>query len=182
MFACMLLIGIVVETVKNGGDAALASLLAGANEAVTLCVSLLGAYMFWMGLMGVMQRCGLMESLSRRLRPVIRFLFPDADRAAAPISLNLAANMLGMGNAATPFGLEAMKLLNENNPRPTVATNAMCTLLAVNASCLELLPTTLIALRQTYGSAAPASVVLPTLLSSACATIAAVILCKVLSK
>lgn len=182
VFVLMLIAGIVTQTVKNGGDAALASLLTGANDAVTLCISLCGAYIFWMGLMGVMQKSGLMDALSRRLGGVIRFLFPNAKNAAGPISLNLAANMLGMGNAATPFGLDAMRLLNRDNPNPTVATNEMCTLLAINASCLELLPTTLIALRQVYGSVAPASVVLPTLLSSACATIVAVVLCKVITR
>ncbi|MDO4543381.1 MAG: nucleoside recognition domain-containing protein [Clostridia bacterium] len=182
VFVVMLLIGIIVETVRNGGDAALASLLEGGNEAVTLCITLLGAYMFWMGLMGVMQKSGLMEALSKRLRRAIGFLFPNAGEAAGAISMNLAANMLGMGNAATPFGLTAMRLLDEKNPKKGIATNEMCTLLAVNASCLELLPTTLIALRQAYGSASPAAVVLPTLLSSALATVVAVILCKVLSK
>lgn len=182
VFVLMLMVGVIVETIQKGGDATLASLLAGANNAVTLCLSLAGAYLFWMGLMGVLKKSGLMQLLSRRLRPVIRFLFPNAGEASGAISLNLAANMLGMGNAATPFGLEAMHLLNKRNPTPTIATNEMCVLLAINASCLELLPTTLIALRQVYGSIAPASVLLPTLLSSACSTVVAVILCKVLTR
>lgn len=182
VFVVMLILGIAVETIIKGGDAALASLLKGADDAVTLCLSLCGAYLFWMGMMGVLKKSGFMNVLSKRLRPAIRFLFPNAGEASGAISLNLAANMLGMGNAATPFGLEAMQLLNKSNPRPAIATNEMCVLLAINASCLELLPTTLIALRQVYGSAAPASVLLPTLLSSAAATLVAVILCKVLSR
>lgn len=178
VFAGLLLLGIVVETVQFGGDAVLASLTEGATEAVTLSIQLLGAYLFWMGIMGVLRGCGLMETLSRALRPVISYLFPNADDAAGPIALNLSANMLGMGNAATPYGLEAMKRLQAKNPNPTVATNEMCVLLAINASCLELFPATLIALRQSYQSVAPASVVLPTLLSSACATLVAVILSR----
>lgn len=115
LFALLLGVGILTELITKGGDAALASLLAGAGEAVTLTITLMGAYLFWMGLMGVIRRSGLMEKLSRALAPAIRFLFPDVNSAAAPISLNLAANILGMGNAATPFGIEAMWLMQQSN-------------------------------------------------------------------
>lgn len=182
LFSLLLLSGVAVQTVTQGGDAALSSLLSGAEESVQLLLGLAGAYLFWMGLMGVVRRAGLMDALSRALRPAIRFLFPRAGDAAAPISLNLAANMLGMGNAATPFGLEAMRLLQQENARRDTATDEMCTLLCINASCLELLPTTMIALRQAAGSVAPAAIVLPTLLSSACATAAAVVLVRLLTK
>lgn len=178
VFVGLLLVGICVQTLTQGGDAVLASLTAGATDAVTLCLSLLGAYLFWMGLMGILREAGLMELLSRSLRPFLRFLFPNAGDADGPIAMNLAANMLGMGNAATPYGLEAMQRLQSRNPHPAVATNEMCVLLAVNASCLELFPATLIALRQSYQSTAPASVVLPTLLSSLLATVAAIVLCR----
>lgn len=178
VFVGLLLIGVCVQTFTQGGDAVLASLTAGATDAVTLCITLLGAYLFWMGLMGIIREAGLMDSLSSSLRPCIRFLFPNAGDADGPIAMNLAANMLGMGNAATPYGLEAMQKLQSRNPQPEIATNEMCVLLAVNASCLELFPATLIALRQSYQSTAPASVVLPTLLSSLLATVAAVVLCR----
>lgn len=182
LFSLLLGVGILTELIQKGGDATLASLLSGAGEAVTLTVALMGAYLFWMGLMGVIRRAGLMEKLSRALSPAIRFLFPDAGGAAAPISLNLAANILGMGNAATPFGIEAMRLMQQGNPTPVAATDGMCALLVINASCLELLPTTMIALRQSFGSASPAAIVLPTLLSSACATLVAVILVRALRR
>ena len=129
-----------------------------------------------MGLLNVAERAGLVRALSRLLSPVLRLLFPNAGGAKEAISLNLAANMLGMGNAATPYGLSAMRLLNDANPRPGVATNEMCVLLAVNASCLEVFPATLV------GSADPMAVVLPTLLSSLAATAVAVILCLLLTR
>ncbi len=182
LFSLLLLVGITVRLVTEGGDAALSSLLNGAGEAVALLLNLAGAYLFWMGLMGVVRRAGLMDKLSRALRPVIAFLFPRAGDAAAPISLNIAANMLGMGNAATPFGIEAMRCLQKSNKTPAIASDEMCALLCINASCLELLPTTMIALRQAAGSAAPAAIVLPTLLSSACATVVAVALVRLLTK
>ena len=182
LFSLLLLIGVSVRLFTDGGDAALSSLLSGAETAVALILDLAGAYLFWMGLMGVVRRAGLMDKLSRALRPAILFLFPHAGEAAAPISLNLAANMLGMGNAATPFGIESMRLLQKQNPQPAVASDEMCALLCINASCLELLPATMIALRQAAGSQSPAAIVLPTLLSSACSTAVAVLLVRLLTK
>lgn len=178
IFGVMLVSGVLSLLVTAGGDAATASMLAGAGEAVTLCLELAGAYLLFMGLMGIARRAGLMDVLSRRLAPVTRWLFPHAGDAAGPITLCLAANMLGMGNAATPFGLEAMRALDEHNPHPGVATDEMCVLIAVNGSALQLLPTGLLALRQAAGSAAPASVVLPSLIASAVSTAVAVILCR----
>ncbi|MBR3128963.1 MAG: spore maturation protein, partial [Clostridia bacterium] len=136
----------------------------------------------WMGLLNVMKEAGLLRALSRLLRPVLRLLFPDAAHAYGAISLNLAANMLGMGNAATPYGIEAMRLLNEGNPHPDAATDAMCVLIAVNASCLELFPASLVAMRQSCGSVRATAVVLPTLLSSLAATAVAVALCLVCTR
>lgn len=157
----------------------LGALISGANTAIETCVTMFGAYLLWMGLLNVAKEAGLISLLSRALKPVLRLLFPRAGKAKEAISLNLAANMLGMGNAATPYGIEAMRLLNESNPHPGVATDEMCVLLAINGSCLELFPASLVALRQSFGSASPASVVLPTLLSSLCATLAAVVLCRI---
>ena len=141
VFGAMLVSGLLALLVTQGGDAATAAMLAGAGEAVTLCLDLAGAYLLFMGLMGVAKRAGLMDALSRALSPAIRRLFPRAGGAEGPIALCFAANILGMGNAATPFGLEAMRALDRNNPRPGVATDEMCVLIAVNASALQLLPT-----------------------------------------
>ena len=170
-----------METWLKGGDATLASLMGGAQDAVTLCLSLAGAYIFWMGLMGVLQKTGLLGKLSRALRPAIAFLFPNAGEAGEEIAGNFAANMLGMGNAATPFGIAAMRKLNLNNPRPGVATDEMCVLLAINSACLQIIPTGMISLRAAFGSAAPAAVATPILLSSICSTLVAVLLCRILT-
>ena len=155
----------------------LPALLSGASDAVSNALRLSGTYLLWMGLLNIAKEAGLIRALSRLLSPVLKLLFPNAGNAKEAISLNLAANMLGMGNAATPYGLTAMRLLDESNPRPGVATNEMCVLLAINASCLELFPATLVGLRASFGSARPAAIMLPTLLSSLAATLAAVVLC-----
>ena len=178
VFFGLLAVGIVTELFTRGGDAALASLIAGTQSAVQNGVTMAGGMLFWMGLMGVLEQTPLMERLSRALQKPMRFLFPDAGGAAEAIALNLSCNMLGLGNAATPYGLEAMRIMEAENPEKGVATDSMCVLLAINASCLELFPATLIGLRQSFGSARPAAVVLPVLLSSACSTAVTVLLCR----
>jgi spore maturation protein A len=176
----LLLAGIVASLLSGGGDAVLSALQNGAFGAVETMLRISGAYLLWMGLMRIAEKAGLIGALSKLLDPVLRLLFPRAGKAKNAIALNLAANMLGMGNAATPYGLKAMRLLNETNPRPGVATNEMCVLLAINASCLELFPATLVGMRTSFGSEDPTAVVLPTLLSSLAATLAAAVLCLLL--
>ena len=178
----LLLAGIGVSLLSGTADGVLSALQGGASDALETVLRLSGAYLVWMGLLNIAEKAGLIRSLSRLLSPVMRLLFPNAGDAKEAISLNLAANMLGMGNAATPYGLKAMRLLNEANPRAGVATDEMCTLLVVNASCLELFPATLVALRASYGSAKPFAVVLPTLLSSLAATLVAVVLCLAVTR
>ncbi len=178
----LIVAGIGVSLLSGNADGVLSALQAGASDALDTVLRLSGAYLLWMGLLNVAEKAGLIRALSRLLSPVLRLLFPDAGKAKEAISLNLAANMLGMGNAATPYGLRAMRLLDEANPHPGVATNEMCVLLVINASCLELFPATLIGLRASFGSARPAAVVLPTLLSSLSATVVAVVLCLVFTR
>ena len=178
----LLLAGIGISLLSGTADDVLTALQAGASEALETVLRLSGAYLLWMGLMNIAEKAGLIRSLSRLLSPALSLLFPNAGDAKEAISLNLAANMLGMGNAATPYGLRAMRLLNEANPKTGVATDEMCVLLVINASCLELFPATLVGLRASYGSAAPAAVVLPTLLSSLSATLAAAVLCLVFTR
>lgn len=178
LWAALFLLGVGGVTIRSGGDAALASMMAGAGEAVTLCLELAGAYLLFMGLMGIGKRAGLMETLSKKLHGVVCWLFPGAGKAAGPIALTLSANILGLGNAATPFGLAAMRLLSEENPEKGTATYEMCAFIAVNASALQLLPTGVIALRQAAGSAAPASIVMPSILSTLLSTAVAVLLCR----
>ncbi len=173
----LLVAGIAVSLLFGKADGVLSALQNGAASAVENILRLSGAYLLWMGLLNVAEKAGLIKALSRLLSPALRLLFPDAKNAREAISMNLAANMLGMGNAATPYGLSAMRLMEEENPHKGVATNGMCVLLVVNASCLELFPATLVGIRSGFGSAVPSAVVLPTLMSSLCSTIVAVVLC-----
>lgn len=182
IWTALFTIGAAAVMLNDGGDAALSAMLAGSAEAVTLCLELAGAYLLFLGLLGVAKEAGLMESLSRRLSGTVGRLFPNCGEAAGPIALTLSANMLGLGNAATPLGLSAMRALNEGNPKQGVATDNMCAFIAINASALQLLPTGVLALRQAAGSRIPAAVVLPSILATACSTAVAVIACRALMR
>ena len=153
-------------------------LLAGADSAVELSISLAGAYLLWMGLINVASEAGLIEKLAARMHKPLRLLMPDAGDASASVTLNLAANFFGLGNAATPFGLDAMKRLNAVNPDKQSASNAICMFLALNASAIELMPTGVIAVRIACGSANAYDIVLPTFISSVFSAAAAILACK----
>ncbi len=143
---------------------------AGANKSVSLIISLAGVLMLWLGVLALLEQSGLLAKLGRFFAPLLHRLFPElpADSPAfSGIVLNFCANLLGLGNAATPFGLQAMQELQRLNPRPDTASNSMITLLLLNTSAVTLLPTTVIALRSSAGSANPAEIVVLCILSSA---------------
>ena len=167
-FAVSCIIGIVLCCFGGSGSTALDCLLAGADSAVELSISLAGAYLLWMGLINVASEAGLIEKLAARMHKPLRLL----------MTLNLAANFFGLGNAATPFGLDAMKRLNAVNPDKQSASNAICMFLALNASAIELMPTGVIAVRIACGSANAYDIVLPTFISSVFSAAAAILACK----
>ena len=175
----MLAIGIIGCMVKGAPDVA-DTMTAGALEAVELCISLAGGYMLFMGLIKLAERAGLIAKLARLTSPAIGRLFPDSPSAAAPITLNLAMNFFGMGSAATPFGLAAMRELEKTNRSKGRATNDMCMFLCLNAAALELIPANVLALRSAYGGAR--DVILPTFIASVAAFLTAVLLCRLFSK
>ena len=193
LWAGMLLCGMIYAAFSGNLEAVTEIILSSAKEAVQLGIGMAGVLAFWTGLMEIAQDCGLVNRLTRNIRPVIRFLFPDipdGHRAQEYISLNMIANMLGIGGAATPAGLEAMKALEQieeerrngrragrKRPKGT-ASNEMCTFLILNISSLQLIPVNMIAWRSQYGSSNPEAIVGPALLATACSTLTAVIYCK----
>ena len=145
-----------------------------AKSAVNLAINLIGIMALWLGMVRVLEAGGLMQSLARFLKPLMTRLFPEVPAehpAMSTMILNIAANMLGLGNAATPFGLRAMVELNRLNPIPGTATNAMCLFLAINTSSVALFPLGVIGVRAAAGSAAPAAIWAPTLLATIVSTI-----------
>ena len=193
LWAGMLICGMIYAAFFGNLEVVTETILSSAKEAVQLGIGMAGVLAFWTGLMEIAQDCGLVDRLTRSIRPVIRFLFPDipdGHRAQEYISLNMIANMLGLGGAATPAGLEAMKALEQieeerRNGRRTgrkrpkgTASNEMCTFLILNISSLQLIPVNMIAWRSQYGSSNPETIVGPALLATACSTLTAVIYCK----
>ena len=157
----------------------------GAKTAVTIALGLIGVMALWLGVMRLAERAGLVQRIAAGLRPVMRRLFPDVPPehpAMGSMLMNMAANMLGLGNAATPLGLRAMRDLETLNPRPGVASNAMCTFLAINTASVQLIPATAIALLAAAGSAQPTAIVGTALLATLCAATVAITSAKLLEK
>jgi spore maturation protein SpmA len=142
-----------------------------------VALPLVGIMALWLGLMRIAERAGLVQALARALRPVMRRLFPEVPvdhPAMGSMVMNMAANMLGLANAATPLGLRAMRDLETLNPNPGTATNAMCTFLAINTSSIQLIPTTAIAILASQGAKDPTAIVGTALIATTCSTIAGV--------
>lgn len=141
-----------------------------ARSAVKYAIELIGVMSFWLGLMRIAEEAGFVRSLAALLRPVLALVFPTVPPnhpAMGAIVMNLSANILGLGNAATPFGLKAMEELQRINPEKEKATTAMCTFLALNTACITLIPTMVISLRASAGSANPTEIVGTTFFATA---------------
>ena len=154
----------------------------GAAASVDLTITLAGNMCLWCGIMEILRKAGAIEKLSKILSPILKKVFPNAWKngcAKEEITAAISANMLGIGNAATPFALEAMNKLQEQNPDKSTATPDMITLAVLGTSSVNLLPTTLIALRRNAGSASPFSIIIPIWLCSAMCAIFGIILSRV---
>ncbi|MBO7326884.1 MAG: spore maturation protein [Clostridia bacterium] len=155
------------------------SMIEGVSGAINLVIKLIAIYSIWLSVLKMAEQTQLDKKLSQLLKPVVKKLFKgENDDAYKWISINLASNMLGMGGASTPAGIKAM----ENMQKGDKATNNMDLLVVINATSIQLIPATIIALRASWNSANPSSIILPTLISSTIATVVGVILCKVFSK
>lgn len=202
LWAGMMAAGIFWAALHGNMDAATNGALESTKEAVSLCITMLGIMSFWCGILKIGENAGLIGQLTRNMRLVIRFLFPNlpADHPAAKhISTNMIANMLGLGWAATPAGLRAMEELEkleekrreDEKKRPGIkraaqpagtASNEMCTFLIVNISSLQLIPINMIAYRSQYGSMNPAAIVGPALLATTVSTLAGIVFCKIMDR
>lgn len=183
VFCAMLAAGVLFAAATGRMEAAQAALLQGGAQAVELCVGLAGAYAFFGGLLGVLRACGAQDALARALRgPLARLLrfAPGEEEAAGDVSVNLAANMLGMGGAATPAGLSAMRTMAKAGAG--TASDAMIAFLVVNTTSVQLLPATMIALRAQAGAANPTDIVPATLAATAVSTTCGLLACRAFSR
>jgi spore maturation protein A len=174
----MLISGICVAAVTGRIEVVTTSALKAAELGVEVAIELIGIMSLWLGLMKLAEDAGLIRAIARIFSPFIRLLFPSL-KAESPalgaIILNLSANILGLGNAATPFGLKAMQELQKENPNPEVASTAMITFLALNTSCITLIPATIIGVRLKAHSVNPTEIIGTTIFATGCAMTVAII-------
>jgi spore maturation protein A len=183
VFSFFILAGIIVGLANGNVDVITQAAMNSANTAVERAIGLIGVVSFWLGIARVAEKSGLIDTISRIIAPFFRWLFPSIPKghpALGCILMNLSANILGFGNAATPFGLKAMQELQKLNDEPDTASEAMCTFLAINTSSVTLVPTTIVALRASAGSKNPTEVIGAIIFATTCSTLVAIIADKVM--
>lgn len=184
IWAFMIIISIIAAAFGGRLDTLAAEALTASKDAITTVISLTGAMCFWSGILKIAENSGVTNALSRLLKPIIRFLFPTisphSDAAGAIVS-NMSANMLGMGNAATPFGIKAMHELDALNNHSKTASSAMCMFVVVNTASIQLIPTTMISILSGAGAQNPFDIMVPTLIVSFISLIAGTLMCASLS-
>lgn len=161
-----------------------ASVVTGGTDAISLAIKLAGVICLWNGLTAIAQKSGLTASICKTLSPLLNILFPKLKdkQAKESIAMNITANFLGLGNAATPLGLEAMKRLQEVNPTPEKATNEMVRFVVINSAAIHLVPTTIALLRSEYGSSSPMEILVPALATSFIALTVGIIATDILKR
>ena len=193
----MLIIGIVFGALNRNLQEVTEAVISSSKEAVTLCISMAGITAMWTGIMKIAENTGLVNLLSRGMKPVLRFLFPDISpdsKAGKYISLNFLSNVLGLSWASTSSGLCAVRELQKLNEEDCkkrgvtkkrashIASTAMCTFMIINVSSLQLLPMNMIAYRAQYGSVNPVAIVGPGIVATAVSTGVAVVFCKIMGR
>lgn len=186
IWAGMILVGIIYGAFTGNMEAVTNAAIDSAKDAVSLCITMLGVTSLWVGLMEIAKGAGLIGSLTKLITPFINVMFPKipkGHRSREYIATNIAANILGLGWAATPAGLEAMAALSElereRGHKGEQASNEMCTFLIINISSLQLIPVNMIAYRSQYGSVNPAMIIGPGLIATLISTLAGIFFCKI---
>lgn len=181
----MIIISVLVGIIEGRIDQVVRAVTDSAKLGFEVALGLTGIMSLWLGIMSIATESGLVSLLGKFLKPVLRRLFPDIPvdhPAMGAMMMNIAANMLGLANAATPFGLQAMKELQSLNENAKIATNSMCTFLAINTSSVQLIPATAIAFLAANGSTNPSSVIFSSLIATTVSTIVAIVSVKYLAK
>jgi spore maturation protein A len=181
----MMFLAVIVGIIQGRIDDVVRAVTDSAKFGFEIAIGLTAIMSLWLGIMGIASSSGLVTRLARLLQPIMRRLFPDVpvdDPAMGAMVLNISANMLGLANAATPFGLQAMKELQRLNTHVHTASNSMCTFLAINTSSVQIIPATAIAYLSANGSLQPSSVIFSTLLATTVSTVVALVAVTQLAK
>lgn len=181
----LVVFGVIFGLATGSGELISKSIMGSTEASVKLIIALMGMMCLWCGIMKIAQKSGITDKLGIVLRPILKILFKDAQKsqeATGSILLNLTSNMLGLSNAATPFGIKAMEELQKINPRKDTASNDMALFLVLNAACIQLIPTSIISMRAACGSANPGIVIIPAIIATGIAAFMGVIYCKILQR
>lgn len=183
IWGAIVIISVVCGIVTGNIEQVSKAVLSGAEEAMELLISMCGMMCLWTGLMQIADSSGLTNKLANFLKPIMKFLFPDYEEnstATKAICMNITANFLGLGNAATPMGIAAMKEMNKLNSTPTIANNSMVMFVVINTASIQLIPTMMSILRQKHGAASPFDVMPAIWVSSLCSLLIGIISAKLL--
>lgn len=181
----ILVCGIVVGLVTGKGELLSQSIIKAANSPVELLIGMVGLLCLWCGVMKIAEKSGLTGKLAVLMEPILKKIYKSAGRdkgALGAIVMNLTANMMGLSNAATPFGIKAMEEMQRLNPDKDTASDDMALFLVMNAACIQMLPATVISMRAAAGSHNPGMIILPAILATATAAVVGVVCCKILEK
>lgn len=181
----LIFFGVLVGLLSGNGEVISKAIVSSSGSTVTFIIELTGIMCFWCGVMKVAEKSGLTDKLAKILKPVLKLLFKDAakdEKALGAIVMNLTANIMGLSNAATPFGIKAMEEMDRLNKEKGTASNDMSLFLVLNAACIQLVPSTIISIRAACNSTNPGIIILPALISTATAAMVGVICCKILQR
>ncbi len=185
IFYFLIVISIVVGAINGRLQDVVNAVLSGAELSVKVAFSLIGIMAFWLGMMKIAEKCGLVAWIAKVIKPITKKLFneiPEDSEAIGNIAMSFSANAFGLTNAATPIGIKAMEELQKHNTDKTSASNAMCMFLAMNTAGFQIIPATVIAVLIGVGYKNPTEIIAPTLLVTSIAFVAALILAKILQK
>lgn len=181
----LIFFGVLVGLLTGNGEAISRAIVNSSGSTVTFIIELTGIMCFWCGVMKVAEKSGLTDKLAKILKPILKLIFKDAakdEKALGAIVMNLTANMMGLSNAATPFGIKAMEEMDRLNQEKGTASNDMSLFLVLNAACIQLVPSTIISIRAACNSLNPGIIILPALISTATAATVGIICCKILQR
>ncbi len=183
IWASLIVIGFFVGAINGKLDIVTGAAIDSAKQSVELAIGLIGIMGLWLGIMKIGEDSGLIGALGKLLRPIMKLLFPDVPSdhpAMGAMIMNISANIIGLGNAATPFGIKAMEELQTLNYKKDTATNAMVTFLAINTSSVTLIPSSTIAILSSLGSTNPTNIIGPTIIATTISTSVAILVSKIL--
>ncbi len=181
----ILSLGIAIGIFTGKGEIVSKAIILSTSGAVELVIGLVGMMCLWCGIMRIAEKSGLTDTLARILRPILKVVFKETGKntgTMSSITMNLTANMMGLSNAATPFGIKAMEEMQKVNKDKDTASNDMALFLVLNAACIQFLPTTVISIRAAYNSRNPAIIILPAIIATGTASILGVVYCKILQR